>query len=423
MSKVRRKKTSPADFRLKGYYYAAQTSGLVVTLSLGVFIAFFPRYFLFLARPDLIALLLFAISTTNLFCFILRELTGRKFFWNLNRWLWMFFFLTFVYITGAVTSRYLFLLVFPLLVSAVDLEAAATKRVGIVLTLGFTAMLFADPRYYHTPVIITEHLIRAGVFGIIAYYVHKIVRETLHQKYEKEETRRQLLSVLEADKVKRDFLTVAQHQLRTPLSGIKWSIENILTDGKISGHSRAALEESGKKAGEAIEIINEMLKTAEANVPNFKPALGDIPLARFLESIISELGYLAKAKRASVSLHAPDTGLSIKGDPKLLRAGILNIIDNAIRYSPGGTVEISAELSGDFIKISVADTGIGIHADELPYVFERLYRGKNAIAVDPNESGVGLYMTKKIVELHGGTVKLQSVLGKGTTVTITLPAA
>ena len=109
------------------------------------------------------------------------------------------------------------------------------------------------------------------------------------------------------------------------------------------------------------------------------------------------------------------------GDEKMLDLALTNIIDNALKYSPKGTVKISLNKNGDQAVLAVSDSGIGIEAEDLEYIFQKFFRGRNASLVDPNGSGIGLYTAKKIIEMHGGRVSIYSVVGKGTRVEVLLP--
>jgi signal transduction histidine kinase len=180
-----------------------------------------------------------------------------------------------------------------------------------------------------------------------------------------------------------------------------------------------------KKAREAVVTVSDMLKTADYNIESFSLNLENVNIQEFFKKIFDSLEHLIHLKHVKISTSIPPT-LEIVADNKLLRAAVVNVLDNAIRYSPNGTVTVTAARSAtaaapSSVVITVVDSGIGISKEDTPYIFERFYRGKNAIAVDPNESGVGLYATKKIIERHGGTISFDSKEGAGTTVTINLP--
>lgn len=410
-----------SKWRLHGLYYLIQFSGLAVLLFFGALIYRYPEYFAFLKDTSAIVALVAVIFAAHLILFILRELFQSKAFFVISRYLWVFFFLAVAEITGGVDSPFLFLLVFPLLVSVTDLDERATRLVGILLTVLFGTLILLDPSALAEPATLVKHGMRTILFGVISYYLYSIVKETLRQKYEKEETKRKFAELLELDKVKTDFLTVAQHQLRTPLSGLRWGFENLKADATLSNKTRALVTESAKKAEDAIAIVNEMLRTAEMKTASFTLAKSSVKLASLVAAALEELQFLTARKRVTVSL-ARTAEVELSADPKLLGAALLNILDNAVRYSPGGKVEVTVREEDGRAEVAVRDTGIGIEPDDLPYLFDRFYRGKNALSLEPNESGVGLYIAKQLIEKHGGTIAVDSTLGKGTTVIVSLPS-
>ena len=408
------------EFKLQRYYYAVVATSLTAVLLIAFFINYFPIYFPWIRYKEVLVFSLIGLAAAQGIFFLLQTVFKKKIFFTIDRYSFIVFFFLGLYATGGVESAFTFILIFPLLVSAVDLDERATRQVGLIITVALALLIFADPIYWHDGAIIVKHVIRVFLYALIAFYLYRIVKETLRHKFEKEETKRKFSELIELDKVKSDFLTVAQHQLRTPLSGLRWGLENLLADTSIRPESRMILEGSRKKAENAMDIVNEMLRTVEMNTASFSPKKKSVELGALLSTVLEELKYLASRKGVTVSL-SRGASLSIQADPKLLSAALLNILDNAIRFSPNGKVAVTLQSEDERAEISIADNGIGIHPDDLPYLFDRFYRGKNAILLEPNESGVGLYIAKQIIEKHRGTISVDSILGKGTTVRVSLP--
>jgi len=411
----------PAEqFRLRSYYYVVEITGLIPPLIFGLIIHAFRNQLTWLRYPDLNFYLFIGIFVYHSVFFILREIFKKKIFFSLARYGYLAFFVAVLYTVGGVESSFVFILIFPLIVSAADLDAKSTKIVGIVITSAYALLIFADPIYYQDLGFVIAHILRVILLGIISFHFYRIVKEILRQKYEKEETSRKFVELSELNRIKNDFLTVAEHQLRTPLTAVKWALSNLLEEKKFSEGDKVPFREISAKIDNSLTIVNEMLQTAETGAGGgLKLERQKIDLGVLITSIISELQFLIKKKSVQVRFHEP-SGLVIDGDRKLLRIALANIIDNAARYSPNGTVNIVAIRAEDKILITIKDDGIGIASDDLPYVFERFYRGKNAITLDPNESGVGLYISKKIIELHNGEIKLSSAVGQGTTMSLEL---
>ncbi len=413
---------SKADWKLKKFYYVTQVSGLVVIFLLACALLYVPEWFSFLGDPQIVFFSCVLIFCIHAILFYLQEHLQKKIYYVLSRYAWLVFFLNAVYISGGIHSPFIFLLIFPLLASVVDLDAQATKVVGIVSTVVFGAFIFLDTSGELTRTVWTQHIFDTVLLGTIAYYAYQIVDNTLRQKYERDEVQRKLNEMVEIDQLKTDFLTVASHQLRNPLTASRWGFEEVLTHKDLPTDVVDTLKVSFSRIEEAICIVNEMLKTAELGAAGVKLKLDKIDFVLLAKAVVAELGHLSIATSVPVTFQSTTDHLFVSGDHKLLLPALMNIVDNAIRYSPKGKVfvSVSQNPSGDAV-LSVADTGIGIPESAQQYVFQRLYRAPNAIAVDPNESGVGLYSTKKIVELHKGTVSFTSTLGRGTTFTVTLP--
>ena len=260
-------------------------------------------------------------------------------------------------------------------------------------------------------------LVLLSVF--IFFYV--FYRKFIKQDIETERLKKKSVDLEETDYTKQIFLTAMSHQLHTSLAGAKWAIESFLKDKNFS--SLELLEESHDRIISAIEIVNQLLKTAELDInhENINLKKEKIDLKLLVDNIISGQSYLIKSKGIKL-VYEKYGSVMIKGDEKMLHLSLTNIIDNAIRYSPHGVVKLNLFESDAEAILTVEDNGVGIDAKDLEFItYQKFYRGKNAMNIDPNESGVGLYVTKKILEIHGGKIAIFSTLGKGTKVSVILP--
>lgn len=243
----------------------------------------------------------------------------------------------------------------------------------------------------------------------------------LYEKKQKEETAKKLGKMVQLDRLKNDFLSVAQHQLRTPLSGVKWALEMLKSETSLPSDSISLIDAGLERIKDAIGIINGMLKTIEAEGGTLILNPESVDIVGMTQSIIAELNFITIKKKIKMNFISPQTSILINADRNKIKAAMINIIDNAIKYSPNGNVDVNIADSQSSVTIITKDTGIGILPEDLPYIFDRLHRGKNAVMVEPDESGVGLYTSKKMIELHGGSIAIASELNKGTTVTVVLP--
>ncbi|MCX6720251.1 MAG: HAMP domain-containing sensor histidine kinase [Candidatus Staskawiczbacteria bacterium] len=265
--------------------------------------------------------------------------------------------------------------------------------------------------FYSSPFIL-------GAVGFVCLLVAIIVlfREISRQKQQKEEAQKKFIELSEFNKVKETFLTMAAHQLKTPLTDVKWALECLLADKEMSVQNKQLIRSSRERIFTSMDIIDKMLKSNEMQ-------LVEINVKELIKKITGELYYLADNNKVSLKLDYRATGnIKIKGDPETLHFAFSNVVDNAIRYSPKGEVLITVEKEGKFARIIVKDNGIGIDKTDQQFIFNKFYRAKNAIAIDPSQTGVGLYSTKQAILHYGGTITLHSNIGKGTTIVITMPS-
>lgn len=222
------------------------------------------------------------------------------------------------------------------------------------------------------------------------------------------------------ENMKNDFLSIAQHQLRTPLSGVNWALESLLADPAIPLESKSLVEAGIARVADALKIVNAMLQTAETKDGEIKLTTEPVDIAGMVTEVIAELNFMAVKKSVKVVHITPQSAMAY-ADRNKIKAALINIIDNAFKYTPNGKVEVTVLEGETQVKITVKDNGSGIDPKDFPFIFDRLYRGKNGVSMEPDGNGIGLYTAKKIVELHGGTIALSSEMGKGTTVVVTLP--
>lgn len=220
---------------------------------------------------------------------------------------------------------------------------------------------------------------------------------------------------------KETYILALVHKLRTPLSGARWGLDMALRNKECK--DREILNESYNKIIDSINTIGEILKTAEINsedsISNLRKE--KINLCLVVEDILKSLDYLKNEKNINLQYNWVCDPITIYGDRKILELGLTNIFDNAFRYSPGGTVNVKLSQEGDMARLLLEDNGIGIDKSDLKHMFEKFYRGKNAKEIDQNQSGVGLFATRKIIEMHKGNIKIDSEIGRGTVVEVKLP--
>jgi signal transduction histidine kinase len=235
----------------------------------------------------------------------------------------------------------------------------------------------------------------------------------------------QLLARLRAlDAAKTDFMSTVSHELRTPLTSISGYLE-LLRDaepGELSDAQDRMLEVIARNTKRLRELIEDILTLSRIESGAFRSDLGPVDLAMVVERAVTAIG--PAAEKAAVGLHCDVRGpLPMRADGVQLDRVLANLLGNAVKFTPAdGTVTISAERRGGHAVLVVADTGMGIPADEQQALFVRFFRATNAIRQAIPGTGLGLAIVRKIVDNHGGTIKVDSTENAGTTVTVRLPA-
>lgn len=226
------------------------------------------------------------------------------------------------------------------------------------------------------------------------------------------------------DLIKSEFTSVAAHQLRTPLSAVKWTLDMLNRGdlGAILDEQRLYLSKAQESNDWVISLVNDLLHIEKIQAGTYQYDWKEhIQVENILESVIFEVQSLARKK--SVAIHFEKGGAPrIEADPEKLRAVFQSLIENAVQYSNDtGEVRISTEKQKDAVIITVADDGIGIPASEQPRLFERFARASNAVRAVPDGFGLGLHIAKSIVDRHHGSISCRSEEGKGAAFIVTLP--
>ncbi|HEU5013274.1 MAG TPA: PAS domain S-box protein [Roseiflexaceae bacterium] len=224
--------------------------------------------------------------------------------------------------------------------------------------------------------------------------------------------------------VRNEFLTVTAHELRTPVTSLlgytqllKRRTERGLSNAERVQHT---LNIVMKQALRLDRLTNMLLDLTRLEDQQLVLALQPVDLHVVVVQAVDELQMVSE--QHTLSIHADSEPLVVEGDEFRLEQIVYNLLQNAIKYSPaGGDITIDLRREHDQAVLAVTDPGFGIPADELPHVFDRFYRATNVSFQHISGMGIGLYIVKELVMLHGGTIEAQSVAGQGSTFTVTLP--
>ncbi len=256
-----------------------------------------------------------------------------------------------------------------------------------------------------------------------------IVSRNLHyyQEIQKanEELKQANIKLQQLDKAKSEFLSIASHQLRTPLTGIKGYLSMIVEGdyGEVPTEIKRVLDDVFLNTDRLTRLINIFLNVSRIESGRFDLALKDVDLIELTEKVIAESKPLADKKKLTLILYKPKKLIPhIKLDNDKIKDVLLNLIDNSIKYTPEGKVEVFVTQDDHQIKISIKDTGVGILRSEVDELFKKFVRGIGIAQIDTSGSGLGLYIAKKIIEAHGGKIWAESEgKGRGATFNFTLP--
>lgn len=228
------------------------------------------------------------------------------------------------------------------------------------------------------------------------------------------------------DQMKSDFISVAAHQLRTPLATLKWLFKMLLDGdgGILTSKQQDLLSKGYSRNDEVIEIVNNLLDVSEIDDGRAPYKFTVAPLQEVLKQVVDLAQVNAQRKNSNVKLTVPADLSPFKFDRQKIKMAFQNLLDNAVKYSAERTiVELVVSVENDEVVCQVIDYGIGMSDETQSKLFTKFFRGREAQVKDPTGSGLGLYIVRNIIEKHGGSIDFHSVFGKGTTFTVRLPMA
>lgn len=322
-------------------------------------------------------------------------------------------------------------LVFLLTFFALWLLGGSARDLSIILSIAALSLII-------TLLVFLGGLIHHKIFEPIAeysFFVKKVSEGDLHQKIDSPDRTEvgklgTLLNTMieklrEIDAVKSSFNSTAAHQLRTPLSGLKWVLKYLL-DGD-AGNMNPEQQEMLKRGYDAnekmLQMVNNLLYVSRIENGKFGYEFKKNDFNTLLDTLRtnSEIAL----KEHNLDFHIENRALALIPfvfDFDNLLIALQNIVDNAIKYTPaGGVVRLSVDLKGDVLELHIGDNGVGVPREELPKLFSKFFRASNAVRLQSEGTGLGLFIVKNIIERHLGTISVESVEGKGTTFSIAIP--
>ena len=218
----------------------------------------------------------------------------------------------------------------------------------------------------------------------------------------------------------RQFSADASHELQTPLTVLKGELEVGLRASRNPEEYREILRSSLEEVDRIDRLVDGLLMLHRAEAGVLRMDRREVELDRLLEEVCRQLNILAGARSIELVLNAPEP-VSIQGDFERLRRMVLNLAENALKYTaPGGSVGISLNREGECASIAVSDTGIGIPKEDRERIFEPFYRSLEGRSMAERGTGLGLSIARSIAVAHGGSIRVESETGRGSTFTVLL---
>lgn len=227
------------------------------------------------------------------------------------------------------------------------------------------------------------------------------------------------------DKAKSEFIVIAAHQLRTPLSGVKWTLKMMIDGdlGSLTEEQKEFLKRGYQTNERMIQLVNDLLNVARIEEGRLVYTVQEFYLEDLIEEIIKGFARNIKKKHLDLKFTKPEKQLpKIKADSEKIRLALENLLDNAILYTANyGKIRINVEQENNQLKTSVEDSGMGIPKEQQVRVFSKFFRGSNVMRTAVEGTGLGLYIVKNIIKAHGGEIGLESTENHGSTFWFSLP--
>ncbi len=269
-------------------------------------------------------------------------------------------------------------------------------------------------------------LATVGMLIIVGHYLVKGVKRETEQRLKLEQLTGDLkqanIKLEKLDKLKTEFLSLASHQLRSPLTAIKGYVSMLLDQsfGQITPEQKEAISRVSSSTEHLTKVVEDLLNVSKIEqgglVFNYKM----FSFTKLVDEVCREYEINFKNRGLGFSCHLPENGVEVFGDEEKLRQVISNFVDNSIKYTEKGEVNLSVTDENDAVTFKIQDTGIGLEKEEVESVFQKFQRGAGA-KLDAGGSGLGLYLASKIIEGHHSKVNVFSEgKGKGTVFTFSL---
>tara|TARA_Y100000310_G_scaffold327251_1_gene393299 strand:- start:2908 stop:3819 length:912 start_codon:yes stop_codon:yes gene_type:complete len=229
--------------------------------------------------------------------------------------------------------------------------------------------------------------------------------------------------IKEVDQMKDEFISMASHELRTPITAVKGYLSLILEGslGKVSSKMKPAIQKVMASANRLGDLVENLLDVSRIEQRRIQLNSKNVVPTAIVQDVVDELSLTAHNKKLKLNFSAKDSIPKINIDVDKLKQILINIVGNAIKYTEKGSVDVSLQVVNNKVAIEVKDTGIGMSPENQQKLFEKFFRVKSIKTKFIQGTGLGLWITKQLVELMNGSITVESIRGTGTQVTVTFP--
>jgi len=248
-------------------------------------------------------------------------------------------------------------------------------------------------------------------------HTFKLALETLQQQY---------TNVVSIDDLRKELLSHVSHDLRTPLASLLGYLETweLQKDGMTVDQGAEYVAIAKRNAQKIATLIEQLFELAHLDGNNVQVNLEPFPIAELIHDVLQKFSIQAKEKNIALSVVPFGSSICVRADVEKMDRVLTNLVENALRHTPeNGSITVKIEPKSGFVTLQVSDTGIGIPEKDLPFIFDAHYKAGNSVRENTAHGGLGLAITKKLLELHESAIRVSSQLNQGTTFSFNLPIA
>lgn len=416
-------KVNPSSLAEKEKYYRFERiSELFTYLGLfgAVFLSFLPFNFP-IDKKGLYILFAFVF----LFCFFWFRLVPRKYTGLIKTLVYYYSSLIFIFIGVHFTQGVQSFAIFYFYLTV--LGAGAALRVQHFFSIVFTiaTMLLVEAIFFRNGLALTQSLALAALhiwaLLIVALFAKSIFDEEIRAEARAESTK--LRAAKQIDAVKNEFVFVISNKLKQPILTLQNYLDNILRvkDQTWTADFVDLLSKTRENSQRLSSLVNDLSDLSRIESQKLRLDMKEVNLNQLIGSTLSDFSMTASEKNIALTYEPNTETINIKADPSRMHEIMANLIDNAIKYSQSGkTVIVRFKKEDSFAQVEVKDSGYGIPEEAKPHLFEKFYR-VNRSSSEPKGTGLGLFVTKELIERQGGKIWFESQVGKGTTFYFTVP--